>query len=254
MSFKNKVVLITGAAVGIGRETALAFAREQAFLIINYSKSEKEANETLEQVKKLGGDGIISKADVSKEDDVRKMFEECGPLFGGIDILVNNAGVTAFIPFKDLESANDAVWTRLFDINVKGAFFCSREAAKWMGSRKAPCIVNISSQSGMRPLGSSIPYSVSKAALIHLSECLAVTLAPHIRVNCVAPGYVDLTRWNEGREGFSPEKTCADMSRMIPLGRVAVPSDIAAAILFLAEENNYCNGVTLPVEGGRVLV
>lgn len=254
MSFKDKVILITGAAVGIGRETALEFAREKAFIIINYSKSETEARETLDQVKQQGGDGIIYKTDVSREDDVRRMFEECGQLFGGIDILINNAGVTAFIPFSDLESANDAVWTSIYDINVKGAFFCSREAAKWMKSRKAPCIVNLSSQSGIRPMGSSIPYSVSKAAVIHLTECMAVALAPNIRVNCVAPGYVDMTRWNDGREGFSPEKARAEVCGIIPLGRVAVPSDIASAILFLASENNYCNGVTLPVDGGRILV
>lgn len=254
MSFENKVILITGAAVGIGREAALAFAREKAFVIINYSKSEAEAKETLEQVKGLGGDGIIYKADVSKEDDVRRMFAACGPIFGGIDVLVNNAGITSFIPFKDLESATDAVWTKLYDVNVKGTFFCSREAAKWMKSRKAPCIVNISSQSGMRPMGSSIPYSVSKAAVIHLTECLAVTLAPDIRVNCVAPGYVDLTRWNEGREGFSRDKSRADASKAIPIGRVAVPADIVSAILFLAAESNYCNGVILPVDGGRVLM
>jgi len=254
MSFENKVILITGASVGVGRETAIAFAREKAFVMINYSKSEKEAKETLEQVKAVGGDGIIVQADVSKEVEVRRMMDTCGPLHGGIDVLVNNAGITSFIPFKDLESATDAVWTKLYDVNVKGTFFCSREAAKWMKSRQSPCIVNVSSQSGMRAMGSSIPYSVSKAALIHLSECLAVTLAPDIRVNCVAPGYIDQTRWNEGREGFSPEKARADAAKAIPVGRVAVPADIAAAILFLATENNYCNGVTLPVDGGRVLV
>lgn len=254
MGFENKVVLITGAAVGIGRETAYAFAREKAFVIVNYSKSETEAAETLAQVRALGGDGLLARADVSSEADVKRMFEAVGPIRGGIDILVNNAGVTNFIPFKDLEAANDAVWTRLYDVNVKGAFFCSREAAKWMKSRKAPCIINFSSQSGLRPMGSSIPYSVAKAAVIQLTECLAVTLAPDIRVNCIAPGYVDQTRWNEGRTGFSAEKTMADVSKAIPVGRVAVPADIAAAVLFLAAEDNYCNGVTLPLDGGRILV
>ena len=247
MAFADKIILITGAAVGIGRETTCSFAREKAFTIINYSKSEAEAQETLAQVRKLGGSGIIYQADVSNEDDVRRMFEDCGQRFGGIDVLVNNAGVTSFIPFSDLEAANDAVWSRLYDINVKGAFFCSREAAKWMKSRSAPCIVNLSSQSGLRPMGSSIPYSVSKAAVIQLTECLAVTLAPHIRVNCVAPGFVEQTRWNETRPNYEPEKYKADASKTIPLGRVATPADIAAAILFLAQENSYCTGVTLPV-------
>lgn len=254
MRFEGKIVLVTGAAVGIGRETACAFAREGAFVIVNYSKSEAEAEETLVRIRSLGGDGLAYRCDVSLEDDVRQMFAECGERFGGIDVLVNNAGITAFIPFHDLEAADDAVWTRLYDTNVKGTFFCCREAAKWMKSRPAPSIVNFSSTSGLRPMGSSMPYSVSKAALIQLTQCLAVTLAPHIRVNCVAPGYVDLTRWNETRPGFEPEKAVADASHAIPLGRVAVPADIAAAILFLAEAVNYCNGVILPLDGGRILV
>lgn len=254
MDFQGKIVLVTGAAVGIGRETACAFAREGAYVIVNYSKSEAEALETLEQIRRLGGDGMTCQADVSNEDAVRRMFADCGQRLGGIDILVNNAGATIFIPFKDLDAATDEVWTRLYDINVKSVFFCSREASKWMQDRQNPCIVNLASQSGLRPMGSSMPYSVAKAAVVHLSQCLAVTLAPKIRVNCVAPGYVDQTRWNESRENFDPEQAKAETSKSIPLGRVAVPSDIADAILFLARENSYCNGVILPLDGGRVLV
>ncbi|NLC85012.1 MAG: SDR family NAD(P)-dependent oxidoreductase, partial [Ruminococcaceae bacterium] len=137
MSFKDKIVLITGAAVGIGRETALAFARREAYVIVNYSKSAAEAQETLNQVKELGGDGILYQADVADEAAVAKMFADCGQRFGGIDILINNAGVTQFIPFPDLEAATGDVWSKLYDINVKGTFFCSREAAKWMESRQS---------------------------------------------------------------------------------------------------------------------
>ncbi len=254
MSFKDKIVLITGAAVGIGRETALAFARQEAFVIVNYSKSAAEAQETLDKVKEMGGDGIVYQADVADEAAVTKMFADCGQRFGGIDILINNAGVTQFIPFSDLEAATGDVWSRLYNINVKGTFFCSREAAKWMKSRPSPCIVNVASQAGLRPLGSSIPYSVSKAAQIHLTECLAVTLAPEIRVNCVAPGYVDNTRWNAGRADFSAKDAAAAASRVTPLKRVAEPDEIAEAILFLAQPGSYCHGVILPVDGGRVLV
>ena len=253
MKFIQKTVLITGAAVGIGRETALAFAREGATVIINYSKSEAESNETLRQVKELGGDGIVYQADVSNEEAVRRMFAECAQRFGQIDILVNNAGITAFIPFADLEAVTDAVWSRLLDTNVKGTFFCSREAAKWMKPDRRPVIINISSQAGLRPLGSSMPYSVSKAAVIHLTECLAMTLAPTIRVNCVAPGPVDNTRWNQNKADFDHEKYVANAQKAVPLGRVGEPADIAAAILFLSEESNFCTGVTLPVDGGNFL-
>ncbi len=253
MKFKDKVVLITGAAVGIGREAALAFAREGATVVINYSKSVDEANETLRQVKELGGEGIVAQADVANETAVRQMFEDCAKRYGHIDILVNNAGVTAFIPFSDLEAVTDSVWSRLLDTNVKGTFFCSREAAKWMKPDRKPAIINISSQAGIRPIGSSMPYSVSKAAVIHMNECLALTLAPQIRVNCVAPGPVDNTRWNKAKADFDHEKYVANAQKSVPLGRVGEPADIAAAILFLAEENNFCTGVTLSVDGGNFL-
>ena len=248
MGFENRVVLITGAAVGIGRETACAFAREKAFVIVNYSKSEAEAAETLTQVRALGGDGMLARADVSSEADVKRMFETVGPIRGGIDILVNNAGVTNFIPFKDLEAANDAVWTRLYDVNVKGAFFCSREAAKWMKSRKSPCIINFSSQSGMRPMGSSIPYSVAKAAVIQLTECLAVTLAPDIRVNCIAPG---LVKTDFAKALWDNPEYLDKRLQSAPLRRIGEPDDIGGiAVMLAGKAGAFITGQTIIADAG----
>lgn len=254
MEFHDKIVLVTGAAVGIGRETASAFAAEGATVIVNYSRSEQEALETCRVIRESGGRAYPIQADVSQEDDVLRMMREIESRFGHLDILVNNAGITDFIPFPDLDKANAEVWDRLYNVNVKGVFFCCREAAKLMSGRNGANIVNLSSQAGMRAMGSSIPYSVSKAAVIHLTQCLAVALAPGIRVNCVSPGVIENTRWNAGRKDFSPEENRRENSAHIPLRRLGQPKDVAEAILFLAGKGDYCNGTILPVDGGRIIV
>ena len=254
MRFENKVALVTGAAVGIGRETAIALAGEGAAVFVNYSNSADDAAQTCEEIRQLGGSAFPIRADVADEASVREMFSAIFERCAGLDILVNNAGITEFIPFADLDDATADIWDRLYRVNVEGAFFCAREAAKLMKGRAGASIINLSSQAGIRPFGSAIPYSVSKAGVIHLTECLAVTLAPDIRVNCVSPGAVENTRWNARRADFSPEKNRMENSRSIPLKRLGQPQDIVKAILFLADADTYCTGVNLPVDGGRILV
>jgi len=251
--FRDKIVLITGASSGIGRELAVAFAREKAMVMINYSQSQKDAEETLRHVNAQNGIGMLIRADVASETDVARMFGICKKNFGRLDILVNNAGVTEFIPFSELDLATSDVWTRLYDVNVKGTYFCSREGARLMKSQVGANIINLSSQAGLRPMGSSIPYAVSKAAVIHLTQCLAVTLAPEIRVNCLAPGFVTDTSWNDKRRNPLTNQDYLQLSGEVPLKRLAKPADIVNAALFLAREDNFCNGVTLPVDGGKFL-
>lgn len=253
MRFKDKIVLVTGAGVGIGKETAVAFAKEGATVFVNYSRSSSEAEQTCAEITTFGGKAYPVCANVADEESVRKMFKEIEQKCGGLDILVNNAGITDFIPFSNLDAATAEVWDRLYKVNVEGTFFCAREASKLMKGRMGAAIINLSSQAGMRAFGSAIPYSVSKAGVIHLTECLAVTLAPDIRVNCVSPGAVENTRWNARRSDFDPEKNRIENGAKIPLKRLAQPDDIAKAILFLADEEGYYTGVTLPVDGGRIL-
>jgi 3-oxoacyl-[acyl-carrier protein] reductase len=244
-------VLITGASVGIGRQAALAFARHGACVVINYRQAEADAKETLALVEKAGGSGRILKADVSSNDEAVRLVNEAAAFLGGLDVLVNNAGVTEFIAFPDLDAVTGEIWDRLYKNNVESIFFCSRAAAKIMNAQeKGGSIVNLGSVAGMLPRGSSIPYSVSKAAIIHLSKCLAKVLAPKIRVNCVSPGIIRNTRWNAANKSFNQESYQAGL-RDNPLRRPGEPEDVAEAIYYLGSEaSGFVTGINLPVEGG----
>ena len=241
-------VLVTGASAGIGRETAVAFARHGAQVVINYSRSEADAQETLRLVEAAGGKGFLAKADISGEAAATGLVHEAERLMGGLNVLVNNAGTTRFIPFGNLDAATADVWDSLYKTNVEGIFFCCREAAKVMP--EGSCIINVASVAGMMPYGSSIAYSVSKAAVIHLTKCLASVLSPKIRINCVSPGIIQNTRWNATNPGFDI-KEYQSKAETVPMKRLGEPSDVADAILYLASgQAGYITGVNLPIEGG----
>ena len=170
--------------------------------------------------------------------------------FGRVDLLVNNAGITAFVPFSDLEGLTDEIWDRLFGVNVKGTFFCCRAVAGPMRRQGHGRIINISSVAGLQAQGSSMVYCASKAAVVHLSKCLARTLGPEIRVNVIAPGFIADTRWNEGRPDL--EATTEKQRQAAALKRVGTSEDIVDAALYLATGADFMTGAVLVVDGGRV--
>src|SRR4051812_34656222 len=215
-----KVALITGAATGIGRACALRFAAQGLSVAINYSRSESEARETLAAVERLGVRGLLCRADIADDGEVRVMVARCRDELGGLDVLVNNAGTTHFIDHADLDAVTAEVWDDIFAVNVRGAFQCCRAAAALLRARKG-AIVNVTSVAGLQGHGSSIPYAASKAALNTITKSLARSLAPDVRVNAVAPGPVR-TRWLAGREDLVERSL-----RQTPLGRAAEPDDIA---------------------------
>jgi 3-oxoacyl-[acyl-carrier protein] reductase len=247
----GKVALVTGAAVGIGRAIAVAYGREGAKVVVNYSKSRQEAEETARLVKQAGGEALTIQADVAQDRQVRAMVAQSLERFGRIDILVNNAGITAFVDFPDLEGLTDDIWDRLYNVNVKGTFFCCRAVVPAMQKQGHGRIINIASVAGINPQGSSIAYSTSKAAVIHLSKCLARTLAPEIQVNVIAPGFIGETRWNVGRPNL--ETTIQKAIQAAPLKRVGKAEDIADAALFFATRGDFMTGDVMVVDGGRVL-
>jgi 3-oxoacyl-[acyl-carrier protein] reductase len=247
----GEVAIVTGAAVGIGRAIAVAFGREGAKVVVNYSKSQKEAEETANLVKQAGGEPLLIRADVAQDRQVRAMVAETLDRLGRVDILVNNAGITAFVDFPDLERLTDEVWDRLYNINVKGTFFCCRAVVPAMRKQGHGRIINIASIAGILPGGSSIAYATSKAAVIHLSKCLARTLGPEIRVNVIAPGFIAETRWNVGRPNL--EATTQKAIQAAPLKRVGKPEEIADAAFFLATRGEFMTGDVIIVDGGRAL-
>lgn len=246
MSTPAKVALITGSATGIGRAAALRFAKHGYAVAVNYSRSEKEAQETLEEVKKLGAKGILCKANVADALAVQAMVEECKLQLGGLDVLVNNAGTTHFVDHKNLDALTDSVWNDIFSVNVMGTFYCCREAMPLLQERGGN-IVNVTSVAGLSGLGSSIPYCASKGALNTLTKSLARAFAPKVRVNAVAPGPV-LTRWLADHIDHVNRNL-----NLTPMGRAAVPDDIADAIFFLAHESSLMTGQVVVVDGGRTM-
>ncbi|ACT04677.1 SDR family NAD(P)-dependent oxidoreductase [Paenibacillus sp. JDR-2] len=246
MELKHKTALVTGGGTGIGRATSLALASKGAAVAVNYSRSRQEAEETVQLIQSLGGKAMAIQADVSKDQEVKDMVEIIVQRFGTLDLLVNNASITRHIPFSDLDAATGEVWDELFDVNVKGMFFCARAAATRMKKQGRGAIVNVGSIAGTTGLGSSLPYAVSKAAVHGLTKSLARALAPHIRVNCVVPGAV-ATRWWAGRE-----EQMLQLAPNLLLQQISTPEDIAQLICASLEQEAM-TGQMITVDGGQTM-
>ncbi len=252
MQLAGTTAIVTGSAVGVGRSTALELARRGANVVVNYSRSEAEAKETAQQVEALGGKALLARADVSIDSEVRAIVRTAVDAFGGVQVLVNNAGTTAFVPFADLEGLSGEAWDRILAVNLKGPFFCSRAVVPEMRAAGSGAIVNVASVAGTRAIGSSIAYAASKAGLINMTVALARVLAPEIRVNCVAPGFIN-TRWLKQGLGEGYEGAKRFYSEQTPLKRVASPDDVAQVILSLIEGADFVTGETITVDGGNTI-
>ncbi|MBD3922497.1 SDR family NAD(P)-dependent oxidoreductase [Paenibacillus sp. PR3] len=245
MELKNKVAIVTGGGTGIGKATSLALAKRGAIVAVNYSRSQTDAEETVQQIIAEGGQAIAIQADVSKDQEVRGMVHAVAEQLGTIDLLVNNASITRHIPMNDLEAVTDDIWDELIDVNVKGMFYSARAVSSYM-KNNGGAIVNVGSIAGTTGLGSSLPYAVSKSAVHGLTKSLARALAPNIRVNCIAPGAV-ATRWWAGRE--------EQMNRLAPrllLQSISTPEDIASMICSTLEQEAL-TGQIITVDSGQTL-
>ena len=231
---------MTGAARRIGRAIALELARRGAILTIHYRSSEADAMNTLKQVRELGVEGEMFQADLVDDDSRNRMLDEIGARFGTVDILVNNASVFAA---GTLEESTSAMWDEQMDANAKAPFFLSQACARMMRESGKGKIVNIADPAGEVVWTGYFPYSVSKAALLGVTQGMAKALAPHVQVNAVAPGPVYFPEYyTDEQKQFSVERTL--------LKRAGSPEDVVRAVVFLIE-NDYITGEVLHVDGGR---
>ncbi|UCB46016.1 MAG: 3-oxoacyl-ACP reductase FabG [Spirochaetota bacterium] len=242
----GRVAVVTGASRGIGRAIAELFAHEGAKTVINYLTSEKNALAVVDRIQNKGGEATCVKADVSKFKDVKYMIETTLKEYKRIDILVNNAGI--LITEDVLETSEDD-WDRTIDINLKGAYLCSKAVAPIMLKQKKGKIINMSSNSGLYHPSSMrfTEYVVSKAGMNGLTKALALRLGPHITVNAICPGWIK----TEMIEDTDPEVERKILEETA-LKRYGTPDEIAASALFLASDDaDFITGELLIVAGGR---
>lgn len=238
---RRKVALVTGAGVRLGKATAIHLARSGYNLVLHYGKSEEAVVETERACQEAGAQTVLIQADLSLPEEIRRVAEEALDRYPRLDLLVNNAGI--FYPTPTLEEAEQA-WEQFMDVNLKAPFrfvhHLVEPLSRWRGS-----VVNIVDIWSRFPLEGYLPYCVSKAALASLTRCLALELAPKIRVNGVSPGAALLP------SGTSPEKE-DQLTRDVPLKRLGAAHSIAEAVLYLAEAD-FVTGQILEVDGGRTL-
>jgi len=244
---RDRVILITGGSRGIGRGIALRFAPFGVRLAVHYHTKEKEAQEVAEKAQSLGAEVLLVQGDISSRPEVERIFEIIKKRFGPVDILVNNAAV-AQLEDRDPLSINEALWDRLYAVNVKGVFLTCALALRDMIARKWGRIINISSTAALTGGTSGAHYAATKGALIPYSKALARAYAPYgVTVNVVAPGKI-------GTELFyaaTPPEEIPGVIEKIPARRLGTPEDVAQAVLYFAsEEASFVTGQVLVVSGG----
>jgi 3-oxoacyl-[acyl-carrier protein] reductase len=241
----RKAALVTGGATGIGRAAVLALARAGYDVCINYGSSEPAARDTAKQA---GGNSLLVKCDVSDEHGVRGMVATIKQKFGRLDVLVNNAGTTANWKPKDLESLSLDEWDRVFAVNVRGLFQVTRACIELLKQSKG-CVVNTASIVGLRPGPQPLPYAASKAAVVNLTKTLAWNLGPEIRVNAVAPGWME-GDWMKRMLKDKYDDLMGKRAKATPLKRVVTADDVAETMMSLVQANRFVTGEVVAIDGG----
>jgi ketoreductase RED2 len=237
--FDDRVVLVTGSSSGIGQQIARRFAELGASVVVNSASSVEAGEQTAVE---LGERATYVRADIADPDQAAALIEATVSRFGSLDVLVNNAGWTTRVNHRDLDALTDEIFRKTFEVNVFGTWWLTKAAIPHLRQSDDGNIVNITSIAGLRPVGSSMAYSMSKAALNQMTWLLAKSFGP-IRVNAVAPGLVATpwtSDWSDLHDG---------VARMSPVGRVATPDDVAEATLALVR-NRYASGEIFLLDGG----
>lgn len=249
IDLEGKKTLITGGSRGIGRASALLFARAGSDVAINYLSRKKDADRVRSEIEKIGRECLVFQANISVKSDVDEMVEKLFQKWGKIDILVNNAGIWTY---GEMGAMTEDIWAETMKINLDGVFYACNAVIPFMKMKKTGGIINVASTAAVRGEAFHSHYAASKGAVVSLTKSLAAELASHsIRVNCVAPGWVDTDMCSEV---FSDLDFRRKVQESIPLGRIPPPEDIAGPILFLASDlAKHITGEVLNVNGGSVL-
>jgi 3-oxoacyl-[acyl-carrier protein] reductase len=249
MASDKPLALVTGAATGIGRSAAMALAKNGYDVAINYSRSEDAAKFTAQQVEAAGARAPLYRCDVSDDAGVRAMVAAIEKEFGRLDVLINNAGTTVDIEPKNFEAMTVEAWNRVFAVNVLGLFLVTRASAPLLKKSPNGCVVNTCSIAGLRPSAQPLPYAASKAAVANLTKTLANALGPQIRVNAVAPGWIE-GDWMKRSLADNYQGLMARRAKYTPLKRCCTEDDVADSMLSLILHNRFVTGEIIIVDGG----
>ncbi len=245
LKLNNKVALVTGAGKRIGKVIAITLALEGANIVVHYNKSKKEAEETVEEIVKIGGKAVAVRADLSKTDSINKLIKTVDNVFGNLDILVNNASNFFKNKFKDITVDE---WNKVMNTNLRAPFLLMQQASKLMEQGDGTgSIVNISDLCGVHAWKNFAHHGTSKAGLIHLTKTAALELAPKIRVNAIIPGLILPPSYMEGNERWE------EMKQENLLKTDGSPQNIADTVVFLCK-NDFMTGSLIYVDGGESLL
>ena len=249
--FENKVVIITGGAMGIGKACAIAFAQEGGKVAIA-DITEKEGLQTIREIESFGGDAIFSKCNVANTNDVKSLVEETVNAFGGVDVLHNNAGV---VRYGNVVELSEEDWDLQLDTNLRGTFLTCKYVIPEMIKRGSGAIVNTTSVQAYASQEKVAAYAASKGAIVSLTTTVALDhVADNIRCNCITPGTIHTPMLEFGAELINPEnpdQAIREWGKMHPIGRVGRPEEVAKLVLFLAsDDSSFCTGSSYRIDGG----
>ena len=243
MELQGRTAIVTGSAVRVGREVCLALARRGANVVVNYRSSATAAMELVEHLTRSGVGALAVQADVSRSEDVARLSAEAEARFGQVDVLVNNASI---YPRTPLAALTEQEWDESIAVNLKGPFLCCLEFGRKMHARGEGVIINLADWAVFRPYQEYLPYLTAKGGIVTMTKAFAVELAPHVRVNAVAPGPIAPPL------DLSPEEVEEARAGTL-VGHWGKPADIASAVAFLIEGSDFITGAILPVDGGRLI-
>jgi 3-oxoacyl-[acyl-carrier protein] reductase len=246
---RRKRALVTGGATGIGRAAALKLARSGFDVAVNYLTSAQAAKAVAAEAEDAGAKVLLLQGDVSDDAQVRALMAKVDEAFGGLEALINNAGTTIMTPPKDMDAVSVAEWDRVFAVNVRGLFLVTRAAVPLLKKGVEPAIVNTASIVGLRPGPQPLPYAASKAAIVSLTKQFAGALGPEIRVNAVAPGWME-GDWMNRMLGENYERLMERRAKATPLQRCVTADDVAETMLSLIVSNRFVNGEIIVIDGG----